>query len=537
MASGGVGGRGPGLGNPGLVPVAHSDFIYTALIEEGGLVLSIALMIILGLLAASGLRIALQAPDSFRRYLAAGLTAYLVGQSILIVGGNLRLLPLTGVTLPFVSYGGSSLLTAYLSLAILLIISQNANTTPGAPANPHHYLVLGGLIFVSLGLAALASGWWAVYRGADLLSRTDNARRSISDRHVLRGEILDRRSNPLAITVGSPGDFTRQYLYPQLGPLIGYNHPVYGQAGLEASLDPYLRGLRGNAALDIWWHHLLYGQPPAGIDVRLSLDLELQQKADELLGDRSGALVLLNAQDGEILAMASHPTYDPNLLTEEWDELVSDPETPLIDRAVQGRYLPGAVLDPFLLVSAIEKGELVSDLSEEEILTLMQDLDLFQVPGFDPASIESLVSTESVDPGESSLGLVDNLVSPLQMAIAASSLGGNGAIPTPRLATAVNLPDSGWTILQAVNEPDQVFSPKASTSVSESLQVEGFPIWETIARVPAENGGSITWYLAGTLSDWNGAPLALAVLLEEDDSVQAQAIGSAMLRAALQIDR
>jgi cell division protein FtsI/penicillin-binding protein 2 len=235
--------------------------------------------------------------------------------------------------------------------------------------------------------------------------------------------------------------------------------------------------------------------------------------------------------------MASHPTYDPNLLTEVWDELVSDPETPLIDRAVQGRYLPGSVLDPFLLVSAIEKGELVSDLSEEEILTLMQDLDLFQVPSFDPASIESLVSTESVNPGESSLGLGDNLVSPLQMAIAASSLGGNGAIPTPRLATAVNLPDSGWTILQAVHEPDQVFSSKASTSVSESLQVEGFPIWETIARVPAENGGSITWYLAGTLSDWNGAPLALAVLLEEDDSVQAQAIGSAMLRAALQIDR
>ena len=68
---------------------------------------------------------------------------------------------------------------------------------------------------------------------------------------------------------------------------MGYNHPIYGQAGLEASLDEYLRGLRGNPAATIWWNHLLYGMSPNGLDVRLSMDLTLQARADELMTDHT----------------------------------------------------------------------------------------------------------------------------------------------------------------------------------------------------------------------------------------------------------
>jgi cell division protein FtsW (lipid II flippase) len=84
VANGGLFGRGPGLGNPGLVPVAHSDFIFTAIVEESGLAGAIGLIVLFALLVASGLRVALRAPDMYRRYLAAGLTTYLVGQMILI---------------------------------------------------------------------------------------------------------------------------------------------------------------------------------------------------------------------------------------------------------------------------------------------------------------------------------------------------------------------------------------------------------------------------------------------------------------------
>jgi hypothetical protein len=187
------------------------------------------------LLAASGLRIALRAPDNFRRFLAAGLTAYLIGQSILIIGGNIRLLPLTGVTLPFVSYGGSSLLTAYISLLILALISQSANTNPTPPFNPSPYTHLGIFLLASLIIAALVIGGWTYVRGPDLLERTDNARRAIADRYVRRGDILDRENIPLVSTQGAIGDYARVYHYPVLGSLVGYSHAVYNLVSKQAS--------------------------------------------------------------------------------------------------------------------------------------------------------------------------------------------------------------------------------------------------------------------------------------------------------------
>ena len=89
----------------------------------------------------------------------------------------------------------------------------------------------------------------------------------------------------LTLTQGQTGDYTRTYLYPDLASITGYTDPSYGQSGLEATLDPYLRGLQGNPASSIWWDHLVYGQPPPGLDVRLSIDLGLQRRADALLGE------------------------------------------------------------------------------------------------------------------------------------------------------------------------------------------------------------------------------------------------------------
>jgi cell division protein FtsI/penicillin-binding protein 2 len=129
--------------------------------------------------------------------------------------------------------------------------------------------------------------------------------------------------------------------------VTGYNHPIYGQSGLEASLDEYLRGLRGNPAVTIWWNHLLYGMSPEGLDVRLSIDQSLQAHADELMKDRSGAVILLNAQSGELLVMSSHPTFDPGRLDEIGAGLNKDPDKPLINRAAQGLYPTGTMLHPF----------------------------------------------------------------------------------------------------------------------------------------------------------------------------------------------
>jgi peptidoglycan glycosyltransferase len=134
--------------------------------------------------------------------------------------------------------------------------------------------------------------------------------------------LLDRQNTPINLTRGETGNLSRIYLYPELAPIVGYTHPIFGQAGLEASMDSYLRGLQGNPASLIWWDRLLYGTPPPGLDVRLSLDLALQAEADRLLGDHKGAIVLLNAETGEVVVMASHPGFDPSLLDAQDNTLV-----------------------------------------------------------------------------------------------------------------------------------------------------------------------------------------------------------------------
>lgn len=578
IAHGGVGGRGPGMGSPTLVPISHSDFIFTAIIEESGLVGGIAVIGLLMLLTASGLRIAQRAADNFRRYLAAGLTVYLIGQSLLIIGGNIRLLPLTGVTLPFVSYGGSSLLTAFASLLLLILISQSANTKPVPAANPAVYTRLGALLLMGLSVAALVIGWWTYVRGPELLGRTDNARRGIAERYVRRGEIFDRDNTPLVTTTGSSGDFSRSYNFPDLGSTVGYSHPVYGQSGLEASLDPYLRGLEGHSDLIVWWNHLLYGRPPPGLDVRLSLDMKIQQKADELLADRAGALVLLNAGNGEILSLASHPTFNPNNLDDDWFDLVNDARAPLINRGIQGRYQPGTALGSFLLAALTAEGglseipetdfskNLTSDancaitpsdtswakviaagcqlpqvilseeLGDESVVKLFEDLGFFSVPDLDQIDQEDTASLFPLSPQDIISGNSDFRVSPLQLALAAATFSSGGTQPDPHLATAINLPENGWTVFPPSGESHQLFSKQNADSIAGSLAHNSLPIWQTVATTTNEPDQVITWYLAGTLPTWTGAPFSLVIILEEDSPEAAMAIGKAMLEAALQVE-
>jgi cell division protein FtsW (lipid II flippase) len=517
VANGGIIGRGIGLGSPLLVPVAISDFIFAAIAEETGLVGALGLIALIWLILARGLVAALHATDKFRRHLAAGVVAYLGIQSLLIIGGNLRLLPLTGVTLPFVSYGGSSLLTSYIALFLLLTISHTEENEPAPLPDPKPYAYLAGMLALGLAAVAITSAWWAIIRAPDLLERTDNARRSIADRYVRRGQLLDRNNQPINITEGESGTYERIYLYPDLAPTTGYTQAIYGQAGLEASLDDYLRGLKGNPSSLIWWDHLLYGTPPPGLDVRLSLSLPLQSKADQLLGGHAGAVILMNAETGEILAMASHPTYDPNKLSEEGEALAQDQSAPLVNRATQGLYPIGTATIPLVRAKFDEEQP-----AESELKAYYRELGFFQPPALD--------MPVAFDTGNSSLEPLK--ASPLQMALAAAALSHEGIIPTPRIATAVNSPEQGWVILSAEGTPREAIQTEAANQAAASFIASGKSYWSHVGQ-SSRDEDIITWLLAGTLPDWKGAPLAMVVTLEENNTFLASHIGDMLLNAAL----
>ena len=125
LANGGIIGTGIGLGHPTFVPVVQSDMIFTALGEELGLAGLFAIIGIYLLIIYRGYRIAIQARDSFNQLLAAGLTSIFAIQTLIIAAGNMKFLPLTGIPLPFLSYGGSSILANYIIIGILLRISHN----------------------------------------------------------------------------------------------------------------------------------------------------------------------------------------------------------------------------------------------------------------------------------------------------------------------------------------------------------------------------------------------------------------------------
>ncbi|MCU1345138.1 MAG: Cell division protein FtsW [Acidimicrobiia bacterium] len=131
MAWGGLTGTGIGRGHPGLVPAVKTDFILSAIGEELGLVGTTAIVISYVLMVGAGLRIALKTEDTFSKLLATGLTTILGIQAFIIIGGVTRLVPLTGVTLPFVSYGGSSLIANYVLIALLLRISHETAAKAG----------------------------------------------------------------------------------------------------------------------------------------------------------------------------------------------------------------------------------------------------------------------------------------------------------------------------------------------------------------------------------------------------------------------
>jgi cell division protein FtsW (lipid II flippase) len=126
IAAGGVTGEGPGLGQPEVIPAASTDYVFSSIAEELGLAGALGLVLLYAVLFFGGMRVALDCADTYGRLLAACISLLLLIQAGVIIAGNLRIIPTTGITLPFVSYGGSSLVVNFVLVGLLLGISHDS---------------------------------------------------------------------------------------------------------------------------------------------------------------------------------------------------------------------------------------------------------------------------------------------------------------------------------------------------------------------------------------------------------------------------
>lgn len=494
IANGGINGRGPGLGYPSLVPISFSDFIFTAISEEMGLIGAVLVLSLIAVLVFLAFSIAKQAKRVELSLLASGIGVYFGAQSIIIIGGNINLLPLTGVTLPFLSYGGSSLFSSYFAIALLIEVSKTSDTKDQNGEELSLDLRSGvwvaNLLFAGILICGLTLGYWSLIRGEELLARTDNPRRSLSDLYSKRGMIVDRNNQILVSTVGEKGNYQRNYVYPFMSPILGYTHPTYGQSNIEESFDDYLRGDRGQPDLEIWWVHLVFGRPPDGLNIRSTIDLLTQEKIVNFVDGENGSSVLITPNNGEIIAAVSVPFSDLNDNATFFSNNLTE-NSHLLNRVSLGQY-------PSSLVMAIlSESGLIGDLPNS-MSQILLERNIYQSTevGFE-------INEMSVD---------SIYLSPLQIVSIFSGLSNYGTCVDLKFISAVQITNQDWVILPTKNASQNCFTQEAITKFSEVYLHSNSLFWSVDKYDPI----SKTYlYISGTDTNWTGRPLLFVLVLED----------------------
>ncbi|MCG0276920.1 MAG: cell division protein FtsI [Thermanaeromonas sp.] len=216
----------------------------------------------------------------------------------------------------------------------------------------HLALAMVAMFFILL----LHLTYLQVLKAHELYLHPLNPRLKLVEEKTLRGSMLDREGKVLARTNYSPGRPVREYpLGRAAAHITGYTSPKLGMSGLEAAYNGELLGLRGSLGY-LNEFRQLQGMLRKGYSLGLTLDAELQRFAFRLLEGYRGAAVALNPRTGEILAMASSPSFEPQNIEEQW-ELLQDPRqgSPLLNRAIQGLYPPGSTMKLVVAIAALER--------------------------------------------------------------------------------------------------------------------------------------------------------------------------------------
>lgn len=400
IADGDLVGSGIGKGMPTLIPFVESDFLFSAIAEEMGLLGASAVIILYMLFCVRGFATAARAKSDSSAFAAVGLTTVIGFQAFLIIAGVTKLLPLTGVTLPFMSQGGSSLLSSFIIVGLLLRAGdegtgREAQLVASAPDTGNGRVSLlgaqasafvhgshararfevqgeesGVLGRVALGkrLTALITAFAVLFAAlianltylqvinASAIQHMPSNNHTIAkSAYVQRGAIITSDGVTLAESLRQEdGTYLRSYPQGSLAAhTVGYISTRYGTSGIESTMNDTLTGSSNYSD----WKSALYslaGVQEPGNTVALTINSQMQRAAESALEGYTGAVVVLDPSTGAVLAKASAPTYSYDQL----DDIMNSggAGSQLLDRTTQALYSPGSTFKAVTLSAALDTG-------------------------------------------------------------------------------------------------------------------------------------------------------------------------------------
>lgn len=375
IGTGGLFGMGIGGGMPSKIPIVEKDFIFSAISEEMGAIVAVCLCLICLCCILEMMLISSYMEVMFYKLIGVGLAVIYAVQVFLTIGGAIKLIPSTGVTLPFIAYGGSSIFSSFILFMIIqglhVIMISDAESMEAEEneyskegnyiekceyAEENDYIKENykskkknhGISRISLVISFVYSAmsifllYFVMAKAPEIIGNSYNPRDKILEESVERGKIIAADGTVLAETLkDDEGNEYRNYPHgSNYAYITGYS--AKGKTGLESYANYYLLRSHVNQ-LEIIANGLKAEKSP-GDNIVLSIDTKLQKTAIEALGGRRGAALVIDVDTGKLLTMASLPAFDPNTIAEEWELINKNEqgESRLLNRAAQGLYPPGS---------------------------------------------------------------------------------------------------------------------------------------------------------------------------------------------------
>jgi peptidoglycan glycosyltransferase len=433
-------------------------------------------------------------------------------------------------------------------------------------------VIIGLFVVLTINVAYIV-----LIQGPELSTHQGNTRALEAENGIKRGRIVTADGKVLAESKLVKGSYQRFYPLGSLAAqTVGYSSLRYNKSGLEKSYNEYLLGKEQVGFVEDLVRK--FKRPDKrGNTITVTIDSRLQTVAEQGLAGRKGAAVAIDPQTGAVLAIASSPGFDPNLIDKNWQAISSGPDAPLVNRATEGAYPPGSTFKIITSAAALEEGlygpnDILNGNDSFEVMgTTVRNLDgksygditftdalkysvntvfaqiglklganrLFQYAslfGFNEdisfdipvkrSRIKRAGAMDEVDVAWTAIGQAKTVATAFEMALATGVIANEGIMMQPYLVSEITDPNGQVLVTTAPKPIDQVLKPATATTLTNMMVAVTDEGYGEVAQIPGIRVASKTgtaetgiqgethgWFVAFAPADNSG--IAIAVIVEK----------------------